>query len=182
MSAGWIRAGTAGLLLCLLSACWLSEKPLLTARNSTEVDFAGTYRSVGEEDEGNLVIAPAGHRAYRMEAGAEQLATHYLRLGKDWYLAQYEGRDEEAGTEDDGAPEVLYFYQPMRVAGGRLYIYSPECERMAGEYPGMERASGVCSFHTLEGLRAAALTYIDAVEKGEIADRPAIWARLSVTR
>ncbi|MCB5424349.1 hypothetical protein H0274_03685 [Altererythrobacter sp. CC-YST694] len=173
----------AGLLLCLLSACWLSEEPLLTAKNASEVDFAGTYRSVDDEGSSDeLVIAQAPDRAYRVGDGEEQLTAHYLRLGKEWYLAQYEGKDEPADIEERRAQEAVYLFQAVREAGGRLYFYSPDCDRTDGDYPGMERSSGVCTFRNLEGIRAAVLAYIERIETGEIAEEPAIWARISVSR
>lgn len=182
MDGRMIRAGMAGLLLCLLSACWLSEKPLLTAKNASEVDFVGTYRSVGEGSSDELVIAPARHRAYRVGDREEQVTGHYLRLGKEWYLAQYEGKDEPPGNEDGRAKEAVYLYQAVREAGGRLYFYSPDCARTEGEYQGMERSSGVCTFRKLDGLRAAMLAYVEGIEKGEIADEPSISTRISVSR
>ncbi len=176
-----LRIGATAALLCLLSACWLSEKPLLTAKTSSEVDFTGTYRGVGEEDRSDLVIASRGKRAYEMRQGKDRVATRYLRLKDEWYLAQYEGKDEDADTgQSEG--DVVYLYQPLRVAGRRLYMYSPECDDTPGDHKGMERKSGACTFTSLDGLTAAARAYVARVEKGEVSGQPAVWTKVSVSR
>ncbi len=172
-----VRIGISAALLCLLSACWLSEKPLLTAQTSSEVDFTGTYRVRDEQDRSDLVIRSKGEGAYELHQGKDKVPTRYLRLKDDWYLAQYDGRDE-----DDETGEVVYLYQPLRVAGRRLYIYSASCDDTPGDFAGMERSSSVCTFTSLEGLKAVALAYVARVEKGEVSDEPTVWSRISVSR
>ncbi|KPL67766.1 hypothetical protein SZ64_06335 [Erythrobacter sp. SG61-1L] len=164
-------------MACLLSACWLSEKPLLTAKTASGVDFTGTYRALGEEERSDLVISTRGKHAYEVRQGEEKISTRYLKLRGDWYLAQYKGKDEE--ERDD---EVVYLYQPMRAVSGRLYMYSADCDDTPGEFRGMKREKGACSFTSLDGLKAAALAFIGRIEKGEIADDPQVWVKVSVTR
>lgn len=179
----FLRIGATAALLCLLSACWLSDKPLLTAKTASEVDFTGTYRGVGEEDRSDLVIASRGKRAYELHQGQDKVATRYLRLKDEWYLAQYEGRDEDADADaDQGKGEVVYLYQPLRAVGGRLYLYSADCDDTPGDYRGMERKSGACTFTSLDGLIAAARAYVARVEKGEVSGQPAVWTKVSVSR
>ncbi len=185
---GFIRSSLVATLACFLSACWLSDRPLLTADNSSAVDFTGTYRGLDEEDRSDLVIAATGSRAYEVRQGGEHIAVRYLKLKGDWYLAQYEGKDEDAGEgeagdgEDIEAAEVVYLYQPLRAAGGRLYMYSADCDDTPGDFAGMKRETGACSFSSPEGLADAALAFIARVERGEISGDPAIWVKVSVTR
>ncbi|WP_336977589.1 hypothetical protein [Altererythrobacter fulvus] len=177
---GFIRSSLVATLACLLSACWLSDRPLLTDDNSSAVDFTGTYRGLDEEARSDLVIAATGSRAYEVRQGGEHIAVRYLKLKGDWYLAQYEGKDEDAGDGEDA--EVVYLYQPLRAAGGRLYMYSADCDDTPGDFAGMKRESGACSFSSPEGLADAALAFIGRVERGEISGDPAIWVKVSVTR
>lgn len=179
------RIGISSVLLCLLSACWLSEKPLLTEKTASEVDFAGTYRGVDSEDRSDLVIAARGARAYEIHQGRDKVATRYLRLKDEWYLAQYEGKDEDASEAGEAAgepEEVVYLYQPLRAVGGRLYLYSADCDDTPGDFEGMERNSSACTFTSLDGLISAARAYVARVEKGEVSGQPAVWTKVSVSR
>lgn len=168
-----IRMGLAALLACMLSACWISDKPLITQKNASVIPFAGRYHAT-DEDRGALVIRAQGAKAYVLEDRDSAIPTRFLRLRDDWYLVQYEGDDSEF---DSG--EVFYIYQIIRFAHGQLSIYAPECAEIGGSYSGMKRGedSEICNFSKLKGLTTIAAAYIGKLESGEISHDPAIWNR-----
>lgn len=172
---GILRSLVVGALLCLLSACWLSEKPLLTDRTASEVGFVGKYHADGESTV-DLAIVPAGAAAYAManEEG-ERIPVRFLALKGDWYLMQMDSGNAEKGTD------TFYLYQVLKVVNGDLHFYSSDCEDLAGKFKGMKRDHVTvpsCTFSRLDGLKSAALAYVARIEEGDLAEEPHILARV----
>lgn len=169
-----IRMVLVSLMACLLSACWISDNPLITDKNASSIEFAGRYRAI-DEDRNVLAIRPSGARAYVLEDGEETVPARFLKLRSNWYLVQYQGKD----TEFDSG-EAFYVYQTMRFSEGKLFIHAPDCADVEGPFAGLKRGkdSEICNFSKLKGLKAIALAYIDKIEKGGIAGDSAIWERV----
>jgi hypothetical protein len=167
---GLTRMILAGALASLLSACWLSEKPLIADDKASQVDFAARYRGEGDDGPMDMTIVAEGGSAYSLvnEKG-ERLPVRFLSLKGDWYLMQAQGNEDEKSADN------FYLYQALKVADDSLTFYSSDCEETPGKFKGMKRDTKTiqsCGFTRLDGLRAAALAYIARVEKGEITGDP----------
>jgi len=173
------RIVLAGALACLLSACWTSEKPLVTGKAASAAAVAGFYRGERGEDEGplELEIVATGPTSYAMVSDKdERIPVRFLALKGDWYLMQFEaGSDEEGGKGG-------YMYEPVKLVGGDLNFYAPDCGDVPGKFKGLTRDDKMiptCTFTRLDGLKAMALAYVAKVERGEIAAEPNVLKRIS---
>ena len=168
------RIATAGMLGVLLSACWMSDKELITEKSGAAVGFAGAYRETDAEHPDNLDlrIAPAGGTAYVMTNDKQdQVPVRFLDLGRDWYLMQYEGRSDEEGAGP------YYIYLTLKRVGSDLHLFSSECKELTGKFKGMKREDGAvqaCNFSRLDGLKSAAQSYIAQMERGAAVNEPKI--------
>jgi hypothetical protein len=175
---GFVRIALAGALACLLSACWLSEKPLITDGSASEVGFVGKYHADGDGDSGptDIAIVADGPASYAIASEKdERLPVRFLALKGAWYLMQADSDSDEEGAD------TFYLYQVLKVVNGDLHFYSSDCEDLTGKFKGMKRDKATvpsCTFSRLDGLKSAALAYVARIERGELAEEPHILARL----
>lgn len=174
---GLARVILGGALACLLSACWASEKPLLTDKTASAVNFVGKYHGEGDEGPLDLDLIATGSTSYAMVNKGERLPVRFLALRGNWYLMQAEaGKDERGGATG-------YLYHPVRLTDGDLQLYSPDCADVPGKFNGLKRDSPdtiapACNFSKLNGLKAMALAYAAKVEKGEVENDPNVLKRV----
>ena len=156
-----LRAGLLGGLLCLVSACWVSQQPLLGDANAARIGFAGSYIDAGQAGQSVLTIAETGDGRYEMYDEDERFPARFLALGDDWYVVEYEVRDDEPGSE-----KAFYLFQPIRVNGGDLHFYTPECGEDAAPIEGLIREEETCAISSLAALDAVARIFVQHVESG----------------
>lgn len=159
---GALRAVLAGALACLLSACWMSEKPLVTDRNAAAISAVGTYRGENDGDTIDLIIGPGG-TTYGMTDGKDRVPTRFLALGRDWYLMQWRGE-----SDGEKGKDMFYLYQPARLVAGEFHIYDADCETTEGAFKGMTRDGRTCEFTRADGLKDAALAHVARIEQGDL--------------
>ena len=164
-----VRMATAVALAWLLSACWVSERPLLTDETSTVISFAGDYRSAGDGAT-RLEIVASGGNSYLTTDGKDPIPTRFLALRGSWYLMQYQ-------ASDDSEKEQVFLYNLLDASDGELRIHGVECEDTKGEFEGMTRDDGACRFSALAGLKAAALAQIAGLESGSLTAEPSVFER-----
>lgn len=187
---GLLRVALAGALACLLTACWMSAKPLLTEKTASTIGFAGTYRGDrGDDGPLDLTFVSVGGTAYAMtnETG-ERIPVRFLPLRGDWYLMQYEGHSDEEGGS------AFYIYMAIRHTDGDLHLFSSNCEDVSGKFKGLTRETAFagatdeagndnsltsCNFSRLSGLKSAALAYVARIENGDLSsEEPEILERV----
>jgi len=169
------RLGLLGATLCLLSACWASETPLLDAGNASRVPFEGSY----VDGEGaHLTIESNEDGSYSMsdDEEDESMTAHFLALGGGWYVAQYDGHDGEEGAEDEG--QHFYIYQPIRFSGGMLHMYEGPCDEALDGIDGVERSNDTCGFTSLAALKEAAANVVARYESGALTGEPSVFRPL----
>lgn len=179
------RVVLAGILACVLSACWMSAKPLITDREAVEVGFTGAYRGEGDDGPVDAIFASTGGTHYEMTNGKQdRLPVRFMLLEQDWYLMQVESHGDEEGTDD------FYLYQLVLPVDGDLTVYAPDCGDVPGKFNGLTRentlgevaegdaAPTTCNFSNLEGLKDLAAVAIAKIEKGELDEEPAILKRV----
>lgn len=182
---GLARLILAGALACVLSACWMSAKPLITDKEAVEVGFTGAYRGEGDDGPVDAIFASTGGTHYEMTNGkTDHLPVRFMLLQPDWYLMQVESHSDEEGTDN------FYLYQLVKPVDGDLHVYAPDCEDVPGKFKGLKRentlgeeadansAPTTCNFSNLDGLKDLASVAIAQIEKGKLDEEPAILKRV----
>jgi len=169
-----LRAALLGPLLVLLSACWVSQFPLVDSTNSTEVGFAGTYRNGDNEP---LFIIANGDGSYTMGDNHEQMRTLFLDYGHDWYIAQYEVRDDDV-TATLEQKATVYVYQLVNVAPGQVTLYEPVCDEDLRGIPGLDVSKEGCELETFDALREVARNAVGRIEDGDTDMESGVFTRV----
>jgi len=176
--AALARFALAGALACLLSACWASDQPLVTDKDASEAAVVGSYHGDkgGDSEPLDLDIVATGTASYAMTNDKdERIPVRFMALKGDWYLMQFEaGSDEEGGKGG-------YLYEPVKLVGGDLHFYAPDCADVPGKFKGLTREEEIvptCKFTRLDGLKAMALAYVAKVERGKVETDPNVLKRV----
>lgn len=170
--------------LCLLpwlSACWVSNEPLIGTATASHVDFASTYKPEGYE-----VVVRSVHKedgSYELTDGKDGFTGFYRRIAPDWYLVQLDfqdfARDIEQGGGAGGSFKVEvpegegpWFYNLVHLDGQGLEFYRVACDDKARAIDGVSAEKAfdekldACVFASLEQVEAAAMAAKQTIESG----------------
>ncbi len=185
-----VRMAGACLAFALLSACWMSDEPLIGAEHASTVDFSGPYKPKKEDVVIEVTHNPDGSYSLIDNKG-EGFTAFFVDISNGWYLVQQDfaklakggkvkdatGDDVEVSEKEGDAP---YLYNLMKLSGGDLLFYLPECNEAIQAVPGVEldmqgdKFAAACRFSSIEALRAAAPKFIAQVEAGKFTDEPGV--------
>jgi hypothetical protein len=185
-----VRLAGACMAFALLSACWMSDEPLIGTEHASTVDFAGPYEPKKEDVVIEVTRNPEGSYSLIDNKG-EGFTAFFLDVGDGWYVVEQDfaklsrdgkvkdvtGGEVKLSAEEGEGP---YLYNMMQRKGDDLLFYLPPCDDVTQAVPGValdmefEKFTATCKFSSVETLRAAAPEFIASVEAGKITDEPGI--------
>lgn len=159
-------------LLCMLAACWQSDRTLIDAAHAVTPPIAGTYRPADPEEQGkeSMQISAGGDGAFVFDQGKDRQRVSLAQLRGDWFIMQWQ-------PIKDGAPFEGGLYMLLRLGKGRLEVHDAPCDAGFDDIAGMKRENTTCTFTTFRALRQAAERTLGRIEAGRSEGEPAVLIR-----
>jgi len=177
-----IRFFIAAGMAAALSACWLSDEPLIGADDRAAPAVEGKYLSNAEKQV-TVTVTRQDDGRYRFDDGKEPIMLAFLALDGDWYLAEFEMRKDPEdvvggeAAEPDGK-EAFYLFQPMQIIDGDLHFHMPECDEAFADIEGLKADNKICEVETVGALRELSKRFLARLAAGEVTEEANVLKRI----